>query len=90
MVAADGSENSGRAIAYAARLAKTGKADLVVVNVIGQTIPEKLFERFTRAQQEWEAIVAGKRGTVRLSGLLLGSISQKLVSVAAYPVTVVP
>ena len=37
-----------------------------------------------------DVIVVGKRGTGQLSGLLLGSISQKLVSVAAYPVTVVP
>ena len=35
-------------------------------------------------------IVVGKRGQSRLEGLLLGSVSQKLVSLADRPVTVVP
>lgn len=37
-----------------------------------------------------EAIVIGKRGIGRIAGLLLGSISQKVVSLAPRPVTVVP
>lgn len=37
-----------------------------------------------------EAIVVGKRGRSRLKGLLLGSISQKLVTLADCPVIVVP
>jgi len=37
-----------------------------------------------------DAVVVGKRGAGRVTGLLLGSVSQKLVSLAAIPVTVVP
>lgn len=41
-------------------------------------------------EKEAEAIVAGKRGAGQVAGLLLGSISQKLVSLSPLPVTVVP
>jgi nucleotide-binding universal stress UspA family protein len=37
-----------------------------------------------------ENIVVGKRGVGRIAGLLLGSISQKIVSLAPRPVTVIP
>ena len=37
-----------------------------------------------------ENIVVGKRDVGRIAGLLLGSISQKIVSLAPKPVTVVP
>jgi len=37
-----------------------------------------------------ELLIVGKRGSGRAAGLLLGSISQKLVSLAPIPVTVVP
>ena len=37
-----------------------------------------------------DCIVVGKRGVGRIVGLLLGSISQKIVSLAPLPVTVVP
>jgi nucleotide-binding universal stress UspA family protein len=40
---------------------------------------------------EWASdIIVGKRGTGRLTGLLLGSVSQKLVSLSPLPVTVIP
>ena len=37
-----------------------------------------------------DAIVVGKRGAGRVAGVLLGSVSQKLVSFSPLPLTVVP
>jgi nucleotide-binding universal stress UspA family protein len=51
---------------------------------IAQTIIEIAREK------EADVIVVGKRGTGRIGGLLLGSVSQKLASLAPQPVTVVP
>jgi len=41
-------------------------------------------------EKDVATIVVGKRGVGRVAGLLLGSISQKIVSLAPKPVTVVP
>lgn len=41
-------------------------------------------------ERKAQAIVVGKRGTGRITGLLLGSVSQALVSLAPLPVVVVP
>jgi nucleotide-binding universal stress UspA family protein len=41
-------------------------------------------------QKEIDAIVVGKRGWGRLAGMMLGSVSQKLVSLAPCMVVVVP
>lgn len=41
-------------------------------------------------EKEANSIIVGKRGAGRIAGLLLGSVSQKLVSFAPLPVMVVP
>ena len=41
-------------------------------------------------EKDVASMVLGKRGVGRIAGLLLGSISQKIVSLAPKPVTVVP
>ncbi|MEJ2375884.1 MAG: universal stress protein [Pseudolabrys sp.] len=41
-------------------------------------------------EKDVETIVVGKRGVGRIAALLLGSVSQKIVSLAPKPVTVVP
>ncbi len=41
-------------------------------------------------EKDVDAIVVDKRGAGRVAGLLLGSVSQKLVSLSPRPVTVIP
>lgn len=41
-------------------------------------------------EKKADAIIVGKRGAGQVAGLLLGSVSQKLVSLSPIPVTVVP
>lgn len=41
-------------------------------------------------EKKADAIIVGKRGAGQVTGLLLGSVSQKLVSLSPLPVTVVP
>jgi nucleotide-binding universal stress UspA family protein len=138
-VATDGSDGARRAVDYAAQLAKSCGADLLIVNVMGHGLPVAAFRRFTHAQQAWleellaslsadiltearervkplgvttilesrggnvvetigeiareksaDLIVVGQRGAGRLAEVLLGSVAQKLVSLAPCPVTVVP
>jgi nucleotide-binding universal stress UspA family protein len=141
LVATDGSDGAGRALDYAAELAKGFGADLLIVNVIGgYGLPGEIFRRFTRSESAWldelleansaellakardrarelgvtnveiesrsgeviktitdiakdknvDAIVVGKHGAGGVQALLLGSITQKLVSLSSQPVLVVP
>lgn len=141
LVATDGSEGAGRAIDYAAGLAREQRAVLLIVSILGgYGLPGKAFRRLSDARQAWlkellesassqalmqardralkagaprvllesrggdvaptilkvaqeseaDLVVVGKRGAGRVGGLLLGSVSQRLVSLARLPVTVVP
>ena len=139
LVATDGSEGAGRALAAAAELAKAGAAELVIVNVEqghlsagleamreteNESVDEILYaasaEILKRAQTKAAALgvakirtysglgdvagflldviekeqpdiaVVGRRGHGRLMKLLIGSISQKLASLAPCKVLVVP
>jgi nucleotide-binding universal stress UspA family protein len=51
--------------------------------------PTQSIINFAR-QHHADAIVVGRRGRGQLTGLLLGSVSQKLVTLAPCPVIVVP
>ncbi|WP_029934572.1 universal stress protein [Sphingomonas sp. UNC305MFCol5.2] len=47
-------------------------------------------ETILDSARDAEMLILGRRGRGRLTGLLLGSVSQKLVSLAPVPVIVVP
>lgn len=138
LVATDGSPGADRAVDTAAKLARSTRADLVILTVGGnvsgaelrrladiegdlskvlkseaQQILERAQKRVrrhgvkaTKLQSAWgdpaqaimdnvrrekaDILVVGRRGHGQLSGLLLGSVSQKLASLAPCAVMVVP
>jgi len=139
IAATDDSEGAKRAVAFAAGLAKSTNAKLLIVNVSrdsfsseersqldrlrvteGDALEQLSLGILKRAEaaahdhgatdielmtgagdpaevlidtvnrKHADAIVAGRRGRGRLEGLLLGSVSQKLTSLAPCAVIVVP
>ncbi len=69
------------------RARSAGASEIHLESETGEIVPALL--RIAQEKQA-EAIVVGKRGAGRLAGLLLGSISQKLASLAPLPVIVIP
>jgi nucleotide-binding universal stress UspA family protein len=141
VVATDGSEGSGRAVDFAAQLAKTYGANLLIINVKGgYGLPVELLRQFTNAEGAWleemltsrageiltsardrarkigaptivlesrsgniaqaiiefareknaDAIIVGRQGAGRVAEFLLGSVPQKLLSLATCIVMVIP
>jgi nucleotide-binding universal stress UspA family protein len=64
-----------------------GAADVHSESLAGTDIAESIIE--AARSDNADLIIVGKRGLNRLTGLLLGSVSQKLVSAAPCAVTVV-
>lgn len=64
-----------------------GAADIRSETFAGNNIAECIME--TASREEADLIVVGKRGRSRVTGLLLGSVSQTLVSTAKCAVVVV-
>ena len=79
---------SAEILRAAAARAKALGGDGAVLESRGGEIARALMD--IANERNVELIVAGKRGAGRVEGILLGSVSQKLVSVSARPVLVVP
>jgi nucleotide-binding universal stress UspA family protein len=141
LVATDGSEGSDRAVDFAANLAKSYGATLLIINIRGgYGLPVALLRQFSNADGAWlgelltsmsaevlksardralkigaptivlesregkiaqsiidfakekhaDAIVVGKQGSGRVADILLGSVPQKLLGLAACVMVVVP
>jgi nucleotide-binding universal stress UspA family protein len=141
LAATDGSEGSNRAVDFAANLAKTYGATLLIINIRGgYGLPVVLLRQFSNAHGAWlgelltsmsaevlksardralkigaptivlesrggniaqsiidfaeekhaDVIVVGKQGSGHVADILLGSVPQKLLSLATCVMVVVP
>ncbi len=98
--ASDGSDHADRALNYARELAEANSARLVAVHVgevtVGRgagypvQIDEEEVEQKIQKEAGAELIVVGTRGQGPISGLLLGSVTQRLLHIAPCPVLAVP
>jgi nucleotide-binding universal stress UspA family protein len=79
---------SADTLTKARHIARSAGADRVLIESRTGEVVETVIG--VAREKEADVIVVGKRGTGRLAGLLLGSVSQKLVSLAPLPVTIVP
>jgi nucleotide-binding universal stress UspA family protein len=69
------------------RALKSGVGAILLESGIGEVAPAIID---IAREKQVDAIVVGRRGAGRIAGLLLGSVSQKLVSLAPLPVIVIP
>ena len=81
-------EQSAKILTTARERAQAAGAEAVQLESRDGDVAEMTLQ--VAAETAADAIVVGKRGTGRVSGLLLGSVSQKLVSIAPIPLIVIP
>jgi nucleotide-binding universal stress UspA family protein len=86
LVAVDGSSASLKAVDLAADLTNKYDAERILLTVVPHLSPGVDHAYRDRPA---DLIVVGSRGHGRLAGLLLGSVAQKVVSLAPCPVVVV-
>jgi nucleotide-binding universal stress UspA family protein len=79
---------SARILTDARERARSAGVDTVLLETRSGEAAQTIIE--IAREKAADCIIVGKRGAGRVAGLLLGSVSQKLVSLAPVPVTVVP
>jgi len=79
---------SAETLVKARERARSAGADVVKLESRSGNVAQSIIE--IAEEHKADAIVVGKRGAGRISQLLLGSVSQKVVSLAPVPVIVVP
>ena len=106
MWATDGTENADRALPYAKALAREEGATLVAAHVVERYTSHKASGLAVDAATWWpqpaheivditreagvDLIAVGCRGHAAITGLMIGSVTQRLLHVSPCPVLVVP